>query len=250
MERQFSFRAEYLSPAWCYDSHPAIQSFSIFSALFRQECLSPKYFSGHNENIYWKVLSAKCFPDIFKENDSGSQRLPDWLPLTVMTMSLVVISHQLSCCINVVIQTSSWGIWLESQSTSVELTCENSQLCRCLWLLLLLSPAPTVTKRIEFQRYRSPHTYSPPWNAPRIQFVDSYPDWSGAKGAGFNTSDPVVYVIWKQLKPRAGILPWQMLMAERRPLCLKEPLLVSLQNSGAYGFSKYAVHSFRFSSNK
>lgn len=37
-----------------------------------------------------------------------------------------------------------------------------------------------------------------------------FPKLSRAGRVGFHTSDPVVYVIWKQLKSWAGILPWHM----------------------------------------
>lgn len=53
----------------------------------------------------------------------------------------------------------------------------------------------------------------------------------------FRMFDSVLYVIWKQLKSGVGIPPpGTLLMAESRPDFLKGPLLVSLQNSGAYGF--------------
>lgn len=146
-----------------------------------------------------------------------------------------------TCCINIVVQTSLRAICLESQSTSVELTCENSQLCRglCRWTTVLLSPAPTVGKGIEFQIHRSSQTHSTLLNTTQIEFVDnskSIPQLSRAGRVGFHTFDPVVYVSWKPLKSWTGILPWHMAHGWKEAKFLKGPLLVSLQNSGAYGF--------------
>lgn len=88
----------------------------------------------HQEIVGWK--KKQCFlSQQFKK--SGT----DWLPTLWWVCGPF---SSVTCCINIVVQTSLQAICLESQSTPVELTCENSQLCTCLchWPMVLLSPTP------------------------------------------------------------------------------------------------------------
>lgn len=136
-------------------------------------------------------------------------------------------------CINIVVLASSRPICQEFQNTSVELTCENPQLGRCLQEkpAVLLSFAPAVGKGLSFKRCDS-------FSATRNQFADgprSTFELSEAEKQYFTCVTSGLYAIWKQ--PNLG-WKWStgaLLMAERRPDFLKGPLLVSLQNSGASG---------------
>lgn len=125
---------------------------------------------------------------------------------------------------------SSRPICLEFQNTSVELTCENPQLGRCLQHKPAALP-PLLAKGLSLKRCDS-------LGARRNQFADgpqSTPGVIRVEKQYFTCVISGLYAIWKQ--PNLG---WEwstgtLLMAERRPDFLKGPLLVSLQNSGASG---------------
>lgn len=133
-------------------------------------------------------------------------------------------------CINIVVLASSRPICPEFQNTSVELTCENPQLGRCLQHKPAALP-PLLAKGLSLKRCAS-------LGARRNQLADgprSTPGVIRVEKQYFTCVISGLYAIWKQ--PNLG---WEwstgtLLMAERRPDFLKGPLLVSLQNSGASG---------------
>lgn len=144
----------------------------------------------------------------------------------------VLLFSAATCCINIAAQASSRAKWSESHSTSVELTRENSRLCRrlCRWPTALRSPTPTVGEGIEFQMYKSSQGHSTPQNATAIEFVDS----SESIAEMVKCRKSRVSQMWssclRELEAPQNFSqeysPGTWLMAEKRLGFLKGPLLV------------------------
>lgn len=158
----------------------------------RWECpistlLSPKHCSNK--------LSHRRTAEYNNSTIRKDQGHTDWLPGLWWVCVLSGSFSSVTCCINIAVQTSLRAIWLESQSTSVELTCENSQLCRCLchWPTVLLSPTPTVGEGIEFQIYTKAlrlillSSMQQELSLPTVP--SQFPKWSRAGRVGFHTSN-------------------------------------------------------------
>lgn len=102
--------------------------------------------------LLWGIVGRKKSGSL-ELNSSKSQRITDWLPTLWWVCGPF---SSVTCCINIVVQTSLRAICLEFMSTPFKLTCENSQLCRCLrhGLMVRLSPTPAVGERMELHIYR------------------------------------------------------------------------------------------------
>lgn len=99
-----------------------------------------------------------------------------------------------------------------------------------------LSPTPTVCEGIEFQIYRSSQTYFTLLNASKIEFVDSSQSIPQIIESRKGRISHIRSSRKRDLEAAeiSGILHWHM--AYDWEEFLKEPLLVLLQNSGAYEF--------------